>query len=54
MLGLLAVGILWLFLEAHWPGSVAFKITSGVMAVYVLSLRTVLVFGPKAKNPKKN
>jgi len=53
MLGLLVVGILWLFMEAHWPGSVAFKITTGVMSLYVLSLRPVLVFGPKAKKPEK-
>ncbi len=49
MLGFLATGLIWVLINAYWPETIAFKIWSGVLLLYLLSLRPVLGFGPKAK-----
>jgi hypothetical protein len=53
MLGFFVVGCVWLFVENYWPNSIAFKIASGGLALYVLSLKPVLGFGPTAKKRRE-
>jgi len=49
MLGLLAVGVIWTYLDVYWPDSVASKVVLGVLMLYMLSLKPVLALGPKSK-----
>jgi len=53
MLGFLAAGGIWLFVDNFWPGRIAFKVATGILGLYLLSLKPVLAFGPKARKIRK-